>query len=445
MHSANATTTTVKRGEVGGNTAAEKKALIGTGVPVYHMQREDGTSQYAIWDAGDAMQLRKSHHLMGDFVGTLPKHLSQNQFLTVPLLLTSEEVRRGLAAAVVHPVCDNPVDYTPPCDARARAFHAERDADVHRQVEEAVVRQREERVRRGGAEKSRKRKRVAEKDEPHATEPTPKAERCDGPTPATVPGTPDSASNDDERPQKVPRLSLFARFTLACRSFINAISPTARMQQQPDDSETNGRTLADEANHPPAVKDATDEQALLAQLAASEEQEAAAEDGTGEAWREQARQKVLDEKTRHQSRAASLIVTATMAREDEKSERKACPRWPQPIISARRALARQAVFDDLHARGYMMSCGAKFGTDFLAYAGDPQMFHAALAIVVTEGGDSVTARDVVALGRLGDSTRKRTVLAWPVDLDLTANDVAMQTPCRVKVEYVGVQWEETLP
>jgi len=82
-----------------------------------------------------------------------------------------------------------------------------------------------------------------------------------------------------------------------------------------------------------------------------------------------------------------------------------------------------------------MSCGAKFGADFLAYAGDPQLFHAALAIVVRDADDEVSPHDIVALGRLGDSTKKRTVLAYVETLP-TGKEV---------VDYLGLQWEETLP
>ena len=102
-------------------------------------------------------------------------------------------------------------------------------------------------------------------------------------------------------------------------------------------------------------------------------------------------------------------------------------------MTAERRKRRRRVFDHLRDKGYVMSCGAKFGADFLAYAGDPQLFHADLAVVVVDGHEAIGARDIVALGRLGDSTRKRTVLAW---IDDSKKNL---------VHYVGVQWEETLP
>lgn len=148
---------------------------------------------------------------------------------------------------------------------------------------------------------------------------------------------------------------------------------------------------------------------------------------------------------RQQARTAVLVMHATAAREDE------LPSSPptfaptslpdnQSVSISRRARARQAVFDDLHQKGYSMSCGAKFGADFLAYAANPQLVHAALSVVVVESDTAVSARDVVALGRLGDSTRKRTVLAAPRwRADGKEGDVCQH------VEYIGIQWEETLP
>jgi hypothetical protein len=43
---------------------------------------------------------------------------------------------------------------------------------------------------------------------------------------------------------------------------------------------------------------------------------------------------------------------------------------------------RVAVFADLHSRGYFLTSGSKFGGDFLAYPGDPNLYHAQFVVRV---------------------------------------------------------------
>ena len=52
--------------------------------------------------------------------------------------------------------------------------------------------------------------------------------------------------------------------------------------------------------------------------------------------------------------------------------------WSYPT-TALEAL-RYRVFLDLHTRGYTMTSGAKFGGDFLAYPGDPLLYHAQFTV-----------------------------------------------------------------
>ena len=45
-----------------------------------------------------------------------------------------------------------------------------------------------------------------------------------------------------------------------------------------------------------------------------------------------------------------------------------------------------AVFKDLHEKGFTMTSAAKFGGDYLAYPGDPMLFHAYFTVRVLERG-----------------------------------------------------------
>lgn len=54
------------------------------------------------------------------------------------------------------------------------------------------------------------------------------------------------------------------------------------------------------------------------------------------------------------------------------------PSWTFPATPS--DAARQAIFEDLHARGYRITGGSKFGADFLLYPGDPTLFHAQFGV-----------------------------------------------------------------
>lgn len=64
---------------------------------------------------------------------------------------------------------------------------------------------------------------------------------------------------------------------------------------------------------------------------------------------------------------------------------------------------RKAVYRDLYQRGYYITAGAKFGCDFLAYPGDPVLYHAKFALrIVPElnGCIDVSRTDISELNAL---------------------------------------------
>lgn len=408
---------------------AKKKGAL----PIFQVCPPHNRAQHAIWDARQALHLRKSIGLLGDFVGTLPKHLSQNQFLSLPLMLNHEEVTHGVAQGVFQPVMDNPSDYAAPTPAAVDLFREERDVDIQRQVEEVVVKQREERIRRGGGDVNpRKRKRFENASLVNGGQDDCDEDYSDG-AEETSPADDDDTSEQVEPPAKMGKLGFFSRISSNLFSMLysfRSFSSPGRAATVPDSVsmvQSKGAIAKGNGINGDVVINGNSQQPIV----------------NDEEWREAARQKVLDEKARHQARTSSLVVTATAARDDEIEQRRLAPSIPAPPGVSRRCLrARRVVFDDLRRRGYYISCGAKFGADFLAYAGDPQLFHAALAVVVVNGHNDIAAKDVVALGRLGDSTRKRTVLAWSSDDCLHDSE---KPEVGLKVHYVGVQWEETLP
>lgn len=284
-----------------------------------------------IWDPKTALYIRNNLRLLGDFTGTLPKHVAQSQHLSTPLTLSTEELVFGRERGWFLLYHDHP-DFYHPVPEAPEIFRKERDAVIDAQVEEAVVKDAEER-------RKRSRKRPREEVQPV-----------------------------DDAPRKFPRLLEPLR---AVWRYLTGARETQEVVEEP---------------------------------------------------REATREELLANKTRRQARNSALVTTATAARDDE--------RFDPVVIELELKSEKMTVFEDLHQKGYYISCGGKFGTDFLAYAGSPQLFHAAFAVVVSHKDEPFSAREIVALGRLGDATRKRTLLAYV-------------TPSGVR--YVGIQWEETLP
>lgn len=426
-------------------------------VTIYQLQCKEGV-QHAVWDVEEAMRLRQEYGLLGDYVGTLPKHLSQNQFLSLPLFLNDDEVTYGLRRNFLKIVSDYPNDYSPPSKDSVEQFLNAFKEDVERQVEEAVIKQRSERELRQTTSRKRKRSEVGlnghleqeleQKAETISDEQieiqklSTGAQGNSAEVPNQTDGQPDDTfgienAGESEPARKVRRTGMFQRISNGMRTAFQSVFTFASPYLP---SAQDNATKVD--NHAENVADMTvNATGVRKDFAENKSEENA------EALFEEARLKVLDEKARHQATTSCLVMTSSSAREDEISNSARQPlnlnHVPVPDgMTHIQRWRRRRVFDDLKAKGYYLSCGAKFGADFLAYAGDPQLFHAALAVLVVDGSQALNAREIVALGRLGDATRKRTVLAWVDDEhDQLDEDVdRMHT-----VHYVGVQWEETLP
>lgn len=360
-----------------------------------------GSPAAYIFDHDDAFRVRREHRIQGDFIGTLPKHNAQNQYLSLPLALSYDEAYFGLCRGFFTLIDDAPENYVVADEGRVARFFEERAKEVEEQAESTVCAQMAERARRTKGMK-RAREELAVEEEEEEEEDTREI------------GVRDTEGCLEEEvvppPQKVARIGLLRRVGRTLRSALSVFVPR----------------FADVApmNEGPAAAQVVvmDEELGIVERAIEDE---------NKDKREVERQAALEARLRHQARQTALVMTSTQRRRDECCDsggKKVKLKLPHGA-SAERMELRGQVFAALHDRGYYLSCGAKFGADFLAYAGDPVLFHAALAVVVVERDEEVSALDVVALGRLGDSTKKRLVLAY---LD-------------EEVKFVGVQWEETLP
>ncbi|CAH1115914.1 unnamed protein product [Phaedon cochleariae] len=86
---------------------------------------------------------------------------------------------------------------------------------------------------------------------------------------------------------------------------------------------------------------------------------------------------------------------------------------------------KQKVFSDLWERGFYVTEGSKFGGDYLVYYGDPVCHHAIFIIKCVDNSKNISPSEIVTMGRLGTSVKKKAVLASLV------ND---------EVSYITVNW-----
>ena len=90
---------------------------------------------------------------------------------------------------------------------------------------------------------------------------------------------------------------------------------------------------------------------------------------------------------------------------------------PAPTAAPRRngpaADTRRAAYADLWRRGYWLTDGLKFGGHFLAYEGDPLLYHAAFVVRCVARRPHV--RDLSGLQRLARGCGKTLLLCWLED------------------------------
>ena len=70
------------------------------------------------------------------------------------------------------------------------------------------------------------------------------------------------------------------------------------------------------------------------------------------------------------------------------------------------------VFSDLTSRKHLfLANGLKFGADYLAYKGDPMLFHADYLVKIVLSS-SISTTDLLCYERLANSVKKTLLLAW---------------------------------
>jgi len=74
---------------------------------------------------------------------------------------------------------------------------------------------------------------------------------------------------------------------------------------------------------------------------------------------------------------------------------------------------KYAVYKDLRDHGLIVTPGIKFGCDFAVYKHGPGIEHAPFMVSVKKSKDEITATEIVKVGRLATTVRKRFIIATP--------------------------------
>jgi len=85
------------------------------------------------------------------------------------------------------------------------------------------------------------------------------------------------------------------------------------------------------------------------------------------------------------------------------------------------------VYRVLREKGYVVTPGIKFGSDFAVYEHGPGIDHAPYIVQVMQPGSTITATSMVRSGRLATTVRKQFIIAVP-------------DPKRNSVEFLRYDW-----
>ncbi len=84
-------------------------------------------------------------------------------------------------------------------------------------------------------------------------------------------------------------------------------------------------------------------------------------------------------------------------------------------VSVLNKTCKYNAFKYLWNQGYYITCGAKFGGEFLVYPGPPSQYHSQFILNCTEESRSFTFKELVAFSRMATTVKKTYVIAMLVD------------------------------
>lgn len=81
------------------------------------------------------------------------------------------------------------------------------------------------------------------------------------------------------------------------------------------------------------------------------------------------------------------------------------------VVRGERGGSSAVVLEDLGRRGYFVTCGLKYGFDFVAYEGDPVRHHGSYYVLVVDASLPIKPRELVTWNRLAATAHKSIILA----------------------------------
>lgn len=93
----------------------------------------------------------------------------------------------------------------------------------------------------------------------------------------------------------------------------------------------------------------------------------------------------------------------------------------ESIVNDSLKTAKFKCYKHFWSKGFYLTCGAKFGGDFLAYAGDPSHYHAQFIIVAIENEHKLKMlklKNLITYGRMATSVKKTFVVAYEYNSEL---------------------------
>lgn len=126
----------------------------------------------------------------------------------------------------------------------------------------------------------------------------------------------------------------------------------------------------------------------------------------------------------------AMGITPATARPPLPAEPSAEQLLPMPQVPSSYPL-----FAHLHAKGYFLSPGLRFGCQYLAYPGDPLRFHSHFLVVSAEWDEEFDLMDIIAGGRLGTGVKKGFMIGGAEKKENTADEESVRT---FSIEWAGM-------
>ncbi|PWN22266.1 hypothetical protein BCV69DRAFT_281272 [Microstroma glucosiphilum] len=323
-------------------------------IPISHLD-----DHFYVWSASDVLHLRSHHRIIGILTGSLPLLPQQNAYLGLPLELMPEEVglllQRGVAVLV-----DDAKAHVSPTKAQWEEWEAAKQEDIRRQRQRAHTTSVEQKRRFEEALKSSSAARK-NKDKKMTT-------------------TAEAMELEDEKAKGVQQKREARQREKLRLQQLEAGEGGGEEETEPKDTaEAEPLAASSSSARPDAAEPAAEEPAV--DLSSYNYAHTTHDASTGLPWYTAP----SDATSMSPGSTSKLDLTTT----------------------------KQAIFTHLNtSRSFYLSCGLRFGGDFVAYPGDPFRYHSHYTLTVPQDEEEgFEVGRMIAQGRLGTAVKKVHLIA----------------------------------